>query len=445
MPIEKLTDLTPDPENANAGTARGLSAVEESLQKFGAGRSILTDRDGVVIAGNKTHERAVDLGLKARIIETDGNELVVVVRKDLSLKDDPAKARGLAYADNRAGELGLSWNPDQIRRDLDEGLVLPPVFFTEGELATIFGEPAPPRQKGKTDPDDVPETPKTLIARGQVYQLGRHFVMCGDCTDLHDVAALMQGAKASVVFTSPPYAQQRDYGQPIENWDALMQGMCAALPVTDNAQVLINLGLVHGKGEWSPYFLPWLDWMQKQGWRRFGWYVWDQGFGLPGDWNGRLAPSFEFVFHFNHHTVKPDKWVPKHKENIKALSPEHTMLRDPGDAVHPADNLTASLQTHKIPDSVIRITRHTGSVQVGKEKADHPAVFPVELPMFFYRTYAAQPGTVVYEPFGGSGSALIAAEQMELTAHVMDIEPRYVQLIVDRWEAFTEKKAERIV
>jgi hypothetical protein len=62
---------------------------------------------------------------------------------------------------------------------------------------------------------------------------------------------------------------------------------------------LVNLGLIHREGEWQPYWQGWLGWLRAQGWWRFGLYAWDQGPGLPGDWNGRLAPAFELVFHLN--------------------------------------------------------------------------------------------------------------------------------------------------
>lgn len=140
----------------------------------------------------------------------------------------------------------------------------------------------------------------------------RHRVMCGDSTNAADVAKLMASDVASFVFTSPPYAQQRDYGAAkglVADWDALMQGVFAAVVVTPGAQILVNLGLVHNKGEWFPYWERWIEWMREQGWRRFGWYVWDQGPGLPGDWNGRAAPSHEFIFHFNRDTRKLHKTV----------------------------------------------------------------------------------------------------------------------------------------
>jgi DNA modification methylase len=120
----------------------------------------------------------------------------------------------------------------------------------------------------------------------------------------------MDGEKADLCFTSPPYGQQRDYGvakELVQDWDGLMRGVFANLPMSDDGQVLVNLGLIHRDGEWLPYWDGWIEWMREQGWRRFGWYVWDQGSGLPGDWSGRFAPSFEFVFHFNLESVKPEQ------------------------------------------------------------------------------------------------------------------------------------------
>ena len=106
-------DLRLDPHNANKGSDRGREMVAASLQECGAGRSILADRDGVVIAGNKTLEAARKLGLPVRVVESDGRELVVVRRNDLDLAKDE-KARRLAYLDNRASELGLEWDVEQL-------------------------------------------------------------------------------------------------------------------------------------------------------------------------------------------------------------------------------------------------------------------------------------------------------------------------------------------
>jgi DNA modification methylase len=86
-----------------------------------------------------------------------------------------------------------------------------------------------------------------------------------------------------------------------------MQGCIDALAAKEQTQVLVNLGMIYHKGQWVSYWDAWLQWMESKGWRRFGWYVWDQGPGLPGDWNGRFAPAHEFVFHFNKVARRPKK------------------------------------------------------------------------------------------------------------------------------------------
>ena len=106
-PLRTLGDLTADPQNANQGTARGRGLLAHSLRDLGAGRSIVVDRAGVVIAGNKTLEEAAALALPIEVVETSGERLVVVQRMDLDLTADP-RARRLALADNRTSELGLA-------------------------------------------------------------------------------------------------------------------------------------------------------------------------------------------------------------------------------------------------------------------------------------------------------------------------------------------------
>lgn len=105
----RLADLTPDPRNANRGTVRGRDALARSLSEYGAGRAVLIDRRGRIIAGNKTVQEARRLNIPLRVVETDGESLVAVKRTDLDLATDP-RARALAIADNRVGELDLEWD-----------------------------------------------------------------------------------------------------------------------------------------------------------------------------------------------------------------------------------------------------------------------------------------------------------------------------------------------
>lgn len=149
--ITTLADLTQDDRNANAGTARGREMVERSLHRLGAGRSILVDRNGKIIAGNKTHEAAAAIGLDAPlVVQSDGTRLVVVQRTDLDMDEDTA-ARELAIADNRAAETGLEWDTD-VLASLGESIDLSQ-FWTHTELENMLGEEVNPEDLWKGMPD----------------------------------------------------------------------------------------------------------------------------------------------------------------------------------------------------------------------------------------------------------------------------------------------------
>jgi hypothetical protein len=141
MKSTKLSQFKQDPNNANRGTDRGRSVVQDSLKRLGAGRSILVDKNGVAIAGNKTAEAALAIGLDdAIVVQTDGSKLVVVQRTDLDLATD-ATAKELAIVDNRASELGLDWDAQTLAQ-LSEEIDLSGLW-TEEEFDTLtegFGD-----------------------------------------------------------------------------------------------------------------------------------------------------------------------------------------------------------------------------------------------------------------------------------------------------------------
>lgn len=119
-----IEQLIPDNRNANKGTEYGQHLIEESLRKFGAGRSILLDKNNRIIAGNKTIENAANVGLdNVVIVETDGNQIVAVRRKDIDL--DSAKGRELALADNATGKANLAWD-DEVIESLAEQYQIDP-------------------------------------------------------------------------------------------------------------------------------------------------------------------------------------------------------------------------------------------------------------------------------------------------------------------------------
>jgi DNA modification methylase len=286
------------------------------------------------------------------------------------------------------------------------------------------------------DPADAsPEPPRAAVTRaGDLWLLGEHRLLCGDSTDGAAVSHVMAGERAVLLFTSPPYGSQRNYTTGgIADWDALMRGVFqhAGDVLADDGQVLVNLGLTHHDSEWHPYWQAWVEWMRTIGWRRFGWYVWDQGPGLPGDWNGRLAPSFEFVFHFNRSNRKPNKTVPckfAGQDIHLRADGSSTALRGRDGGALAWSHEHQPTQAMRIPDSVIRVMRHKGKLGRG---IDHPAVFPVALPTFVIEAYT-DASEIVYEPFGGSGSTLIACERTGRVCRAVEIAGEYVDVAIER-------------
>jgi DNA modification methylase len=412
-----VASLLFDPANVRKHGERNLDAIKASLARFGQQKPIVVDADGIVRAGNGTLMAAKALGW----------DEIEIVRTNLR----GSEATAYAIADNRTAELA-EWDEGALAEQLaalqidDETLA----------AATGFDASDIERMALPVDvvEDEVPEVPVEPITKpGDLWLLGEHRVLCGDSTKADDVARLMDGAKADLCFTSPPYGQQRDYTEEskskVADWDGLMRGVFGNLPMTDAGQVLVNLGLIHREGEWIPYWDAWIEWMRGQGWRRFGWYVWDKLAGMPGDWNGRLAPSHEFIWHFNRKHVYPEKFVEcAFAGRVVTAS---TVGKDGALRVHTATRNGDAVQSHKIPDSVFRFGSAKG------HGLNHPAVFPPSLPMHAMRCWDGN----VYEPFLGSGTTLIAAEQLGRKCYGMEISPAYCDVIVKRWETLTGKKA----
>ena len=420
--------LVPYARNARTHSDQQIAQIAASMAEFGFVNPILIGDDNVIIAGHGRLMAAQRLGM---------SEAPVIVLGHLTA----AQRRALVIADNKIGE-NAGWDEAQLSQELQallaDGFDLGLLGIPENELDALLAEAEGGPEMSDDAADAIPEPPAEPITRpGDIWQLGRHRLCCGDATDPAAVAGLMQGEQATLMFTSPPYAQQRDYGaakEKVGDWDALMQGVFIAAPVTSEAQLLVNLGLVHRDSEWQPYWEGWVEWMRASGWRRFGWYIWDQGPGLPGDWNGRLAPSHEFIFHFNRSPRKPHKTVPS-KHAGETLGGGG--LRGADGTIHAKTGTGNAIQSHRIPDSVFRIMRHKGGLGAA---GSHPAVFPVAL-VEAVLTAFSDPGDLIYEPFCGSGTQIVAAERAGRRCFAMELDPVYCDVAVRRWEMATGRKA----
>lgn len=390
-----MTKLNPDKKNANKGTERGKSLLKSSLAKYGVGRSILADKHGNIIARNKTFAQANELGLKVREIVTNGDELIVVRRDDLDLYAD-SKARELAYADNRVAEIDLEWDPQQFADDLASGMDLNELGFSENELEKIMGDLYP-----KESADAAPQIDRAAelqekwqTASGQLWQLGEHRLLIGDCTVRENVERLMGGEKAGACVTDSPYGINREG---IENDDpeglrALFDGCLAVMPI-DNG-VIINFQ--------SPRLFPmWLDAVRDVG-QKFERMLWMyKSNDVTFTWRGWLTKSECIVVS----SIGKAEWkVPtEYKHDCYSINWDKSTMVD-------VDGWHASIKPPEIVKNLIDNT-------VG----------------------------VLYEPFAGSGTTIIAAHNLNRRCYAMEISENYGAVILERFStAFPDVDVRRV-
>lgn len=243
-------------------------------------------------------------------------------------------------------------------------------------------------------------------------------LILGDCREV-----LKTLGKVDAVVTSPPYGLQRDYRNKITDWRSLVSGALCSVNGTYEIQFLINLGLIHQSGRVERYWDALIEDMEESGFRLFGWYVWDQMSGMAGDWNGRFAPSFEFVFHFNSTAVPLNKTKPTlggkiHGPNLKKKDGTASGQSHDGRAVQP----------FKVPDSVIRTPRETSA-----EYSEHPARYPERFAKELVEP-VTQFGSTVLDPFMGSGTTGVACAKLGRKFIGIEIDPGYFDIACRRIE-----------
>jgi DNA modification methylase len=394
-----LADLTPDPQNARSHGERNLALIASSLLDVGAGRSIVVDEDGTILAGNATVAAAARAGIgKVRIVDTDGSELIAVRRSNLT--DD--QKRRLALFDNRAAELA-DWDTEvlaSLADDLDlSGL------WDDDELAALLGQfdadAAPPR---RTDPDDVPEIPLSPITQpGDLWVLGPHRLLCGDATKVEDLSVVLDGALAGLIVTDPPYGVAYEGKTSdrltIANDDLDDTGLGSFLDAAFTAMHTVTKpgGAIYCFHSDSHGLVV------RQAFRTAGWLhkqtlIWVKQSLVLGRQD----------YHWRHEPILYG-WKP---------GAGHYFVED---------------RTQTTVWEVDRPSRN----------AEHPTMKPVEL-LTIAIGNSSLPGEVVLDPFAGSGSTLIACEQLGRRARLAEIDPRYCDVIVQRWESLTGKAAERV-
>lgn len=401
--VVSIAQLVLDGNNANKGTKRGRELLEKSLERYGAGRSVVVDRYHRVIAGNKTVEAARAAGMESiTVIETDGSSLVAVRRGDLDLKKDK-RARELAIADNRVSELDLEWNPE-VLATLDVDLKQ---FWNENELNSLLKDfrntdLAVPEPKL----DQAAELQKKWkTARGQIWEIGGHRLICGDSTKGSDVVALMDGNNAKLCATDPPYLVSYDAkNHPSKDFsdgkNKDWKGRYADKQKTEPLGPFYEAFLRHSLSvcEANAAIYVWHA-SQRQievekAMRECGILVHQQIIWVKN------KPVLTHSFYMWQHEPCFFGWKQGNKPK-----------RNPGD----------------FPTTVWQIDV---PILPGVESR-HPTEKPLQLfitPILLH----TQSGDVCYEPFSGSGTHLCAAEKTGRRCFAMEIEPAFVAVALER-------------
>ena len=445
---EKIIDieqLAQDQHNFNKGTEQGQELMERSFKEMGAGRSILIDKNGNIIAGNKSQKAAIAAGIKkVRIIETTGDELVAVKRTDVDI--DSAEGRKMAYLDNLTTQVNLTWDETElqaVQADV-EGFDIADFGFDIEDLPQVTF-PMAGQGEGKTetqtevkeddfDPDAHYET---KVKAGEVWQLGEHRLMCGDSTDADAVAKLMNGERADLLFTSPPYSDMRAYNG---GKDLSVVSLAKFIPTYEPyaEYQCVNLGLQVKDGEIVQYWDAYIASAKDCGYKLMSWNVWDKM--TPGaicNQTHFITPMrHEWIFVFGKAWKDINRtWEKKPESIIEGKVYKNVRFND-----GTFDNHTTGDHSnpYKKMESVLSITSEHGEI-----RSEHPAVFPVRLPAEYIAAFTNE-GGIVIEPFGGSGSTMIACEQLGRKARLMELDPHYCTVIIARWEKLTGQKAVKL-
>jgi DNA modification methylase len=385
-----ITDLIPYARNSRTHSDAQVAQIAASIKEFGWTNPILLDGKNGIIAGHGRVMAAHKLG------ETE------VPTIELSHMDENQK-RAYIIADNKLA-LNAGWDNEMLALEVadlkDAGYDLGLTGFSLDELEALNPEVI----EGLTDEDAVPEIPdepKTKI--GDIYQLGNHRLMCGDSTSIDAVEKLMDGQKADMVFTDPPYGMflNADYSNMDSKFKSSKGGNKYDKVIGDNQDFspeLINT--VFANFSYCKEIFMWgADYYAEhlQDKNAGSWVVWDKRGDESAD--KMYGSTFELCWSkFRHKRMMARiKWA-----GIFGMEKEHD------------------------------------------KKRCHPTQKPVELVMWFFDYFSMKDKIVVVDLFGGSGSTLIASEKALKHCRMMELDPKYCDVIVKRWEDFTGKQAQLI-
>jgi DNA modification methylase len=352
---------------------------------------------------------------KVKVVDADGSEWVVVRRKGLS-KANKVK---VALMDNRSAEVA-EWDTDVLAEIYEDNPEYLDKLFFDDELGELLGfDPGEPGElEGE---DEAPEVPAEPITKpGDVYLLGEHRLLCGDATSQQDVQTLMAGKNAEFCFTSPPYLDVRDYGGADLSVEKLKKFISVASIYCDFFAV--NLGIIRKDGNVVRYWDEYIKEAESVELKLSSWNIWSKSKmgGSIGNMTAMFPIEHEWILIFG-----------GNKERVKRTKPNKTAGLHTGISNRQKDGTT-----QKVSPKMVKEFGRIGSVyescyQTGEK--DHPAVFPVAFPEEYIKACSNEADNI-YEPFAGSGSTLIACEKLSRKCYMMEIDPGYCDVIVNRYK-----------
>lgn len=284
----------------------------------------------------------------------------------------------------------------------------------------------------KEGEDEIPETKENEcgVKLGDIYQLGDHKLMCGDSTDSILVNSFFKNEEVELCFTSPPYSDIRKY---CGNIDLSVEKICKFLNCKAKT-IIVNLGIKKINSEFFPYWDYYIQEAKKNDLKLLSWNVWDK---LESTSIGSKAHMFplehEWIFVFGKDSKELNKIIPNKNFGKKFSS----------------SNRQIDGTCLKKGEKIVSEFRKMGSVYRGgplKNRfigLNHPAMFPVEFPESYILSCTNE-NEFVYDPFGGSGTTLIACEKTKRKCFMMEIAPHYCSIIIKRWEKYSGEKAVKV-
>lgn len=400
--VADVTTYKPQRRNANRHTQRGMSALEQSVQADGWIGAITVAADDETFDGSARIETAAATGFDDPIVvESDGTRPVVVRRVDIPTADDPRAVR-LGLAANRVAELNLDWDTTVLAA-LGESIDLSQ-FWTRDELAGLL-EQEIVAGGGGDDFDTTPDEGPTRVQSGELWQLGEHRLLCGDSTKAEDVARLMGGDRADMMFTDPPYGV--DYtGGHFHSGDVHIKRERERLAADDTTAIY---------GQFLPVVLPYIDGPC---------YLWFAGSQARDVYNAVDINDCEVHALLIWHKVNA---------TYAAMNAQYKQRHEP-------------MLYFKPKGSTLRWCGPTDECTVWDIKRDarnehHPTQKPIALAERAIQNHTA---ATIADFFAGSGSTLIAGIRHKRKVRLMEVSPQYCDVILKRYEAETGQTAVRV-